>query len=444
MPTVKFTGSGQPSTLLNLGLSPTDCAGGGGSYASCAAGTNKGVHSNPDLVGSNDYYVYETTPITITSSFGLMGSQTSFRYSVVKPAWSSGASWNMVVELIPYSGGTYGTPFRLDNGTELTGRTDNPTCQQWLWNPYTPKFDPNPGILSGQYVIRITITSNNTNTSSLNCVRLDEIVMDWTILDATASEPNGLTEPSFSTSVGGGSVNSSGELIGHVVLHKSAQSAVNCPGSGVNPSLCGLSSVQGRHIIIRESKATLDRQMTSCTTFSIPYQTSTWDYTVTNAVHEDSQYKYEHWFEVQEWNSGATDLESAFLKATPPTKPARTLSIGYAGGQWSASLSGPLTDDLRLENFYVTGYEMPEERGDYCDASLAIENDSLYPHVTITAGGTSASQTNNGLSCSSYRKKVGGSGLVDNVSRSNGSSFDFKGHNITLNISGTSCSFYAC
>jgi hypothetical protein len=440
MPTTKWTGSSNPATLLNLGLSTTDCAGGGGSYASCASTINAGLNNTRT-------YMFETSPVKITSSFGLMGSLTSFRYSIVKPAWSSGATWSMVVELVPWnpSTSTYGTPFRLDNGSELTNQTGAATCGTWQWNPYTPKFDPNPGILSGEYVIRITVTTTNTNPSTLNCLRFDEIVMDWTILDATDAEPNGLSEPTYSTSVGGGSINSSGQLIANVVLSKSAQSAVNCAGGGgVNPSLCSLSSVEGRHIVIRESKATGDKQMVSSTAFSIPYQSGTWDYTVSNAVHEDPSYKYQHWFEVQEWNSGGTDLESAFLVATPPTKPSRTLSIGYTAGQWTATLSGPLTDNLAIRDFSVTGYEMPQERGDYCDPSLAIENDGIWPEIVITAGGTTATQANNGLSCNSYKKKVGTSGFVDNVSRSNGASFDFKGHLLTLNVSGTTCSFYAC
>ncbi len=46
-----------------------------------------------------------------------------------------------------------------------------------------------------------------------------------------------------------------------------------------------------------------------------------------------------------------------------PSKPARTLTVGYYGGQFSATLSGLLTDPLSLRDFSVTGYEEPEYRG---------------------------------------------------------------------------------
>ncbi len=35
-------------------------------------------------------------------------------------------------------------------------------------------------------------------------------------------------------------------------------------------------------------------------------------------------------------------------------------------------------------------------------------------------------------------------GFVDNIQRTDGSTFDFKGHSITLNIQGTDCLKYPC
>jgi hypothetical protein len=439
MPTIRFTGSGQPSTLTNLGLSPTDCGGGGGSYASCAAGVNKGLHSNPDA--GADVYIYETSPITITSSFGLMGSLTSFRYSVVKPAWSSGASWSMVVELIPYTGpGSYGTPFRLDNGTELTNQTRSATCDLWSWNPYSPKFDPNPGVLSGQYVIRITISSNNTNNSGLNCVRFDEIIMDWTILAATDAEPNGLTEPSFSTSTGTSTVNSSGELLADVTLNKSAQSAVNCAGgSGVNPSLCGLTAVAGRHIAVRTSKTTGDSAITTSTGFSIPYQTGTWTYTVTGAIHEDANYTYKHFFEVQEWNSGETDLENVFIECTTPSKPARTLSINYFAGVFTASLNGPITGTTTVTGLQAKGYS-----NNTC--ATHIETHNQGSPIVIVPGDLleESADGSSPLTCDySIRRKIYNGASINGTGLSSGGTVDINGHTVTLSIN-SGCNPYGC
>lgn len=429
MPTTKWTGSINPATLTNLGLSPTDCGGGSGSYASCASTINAGLNSSRT-------YVFETSPVKITSSFGLMGSLTSFRYSIVKPAWSAGATYTMVVELVPWnpSTSTYGTPFRINNNTELVNQTGAVTCGTWQWNPYTPKFDPNPGVLSGDYVIRITVTTTNTNPSTLNCLRFDEIVMDWTILASTASQPNGLTEPTFSTSTGVGSINGSGELIADVTLNKSAQSAVSCSGNGGSATpLCGLSSVAGRYIVMRKSKTTENVEMVSAINLTIPYQSGTWSHTVTGAKHEDANYTYQHWFEVQKWNTGATDLESAFLQADM-AKVASTVNISYSAGAWHVNLSQPITGNIEVSVGSVYGSA-------YDNCSTEDENDYITQDIIVTPGNTYESLSTMGLVTSNYFK-VTNSVNVNGATVSNGSTLSIAGHLITVEIANITCSPY--
>lgn len=422
-------------------------------------GTNKATSCGFGRFFDPRAYKWESEPFDIPSNFVVPSTYaTGFTFSVkfLSSAVTPNSTWSIYLELVQVTGTgpvTYGTVYPLSDYTApaaLVNRTDEPTCEMFVYSPGT---DPDNGIISaGKYVLRIRFVTSNAVSSNNVCFDFDNIGLVFTtaLSGDYEGDLNGLSQPLYLARVTNASVNTSGKLISDVSITKSTQSSVSCPDNGIGDvkSHCATTEVACTYYSIgypkNQSGYDVIPFFATIESFTIPYQADAYVWTKTGVVHEDANNTYLHFFSVPEWSTedNYTFVNKTFQVPTP-AKPARTLSVGYNGGQFSATLSGPITVDLSVVNFGVEGFEPPEYKGQSPCTNL-IETDDWTPASTIPAGSTNVTQTNNGLTCNSARKRVYITGNVNGVSRTNGSTFDINGHQITLNISGTNCTIYPC
>jgi hypothetical protein len=367
-----------------------DCTGtNNGSWSSCPS--NRFI--------STRTYFFRSPSFNIALSSTVVAN-TSFKFSIDFVNVSSGATWKVDYELWNADTNTKVGNLNNANLPELTGNT-SVSCRTWSYNPFrNPNPDPAYTNLSGNYYVRLVLTTTNTNTATSNCCTVDDIWFYYGVLSQVDAGVNGLSQPTYSTSTSNISVNSSGELLANIDFTKSIQSTINCSGSSGtgNTPLCKLSSVKGIYQINKIDKSTGDGSFVSVENITIPYQSGTYTFNKTSAKFEDSTHTYDHVFIYQDWAADGMNLEWKSIKVTPPAKPARTATIEYGitsstSGSFGVTLNGAFCSPLSFTNLLANGYST--KAGTKCIGLLGSASGSL----SVSAGSTSNSSSTTSVGC---------------------------------------------
>lgn len=220
-----------------------------------------------------------------------------FKYKV---AMASGTgTWSISVDL--YNAGTL-----ITNVGAVTG--SNSTSGSACLNGSVNKFLSTP--LTTPIEIRITVTTSNTAINAGNYLQLDDVFCYFNALASTKSEPTGLTQPSYTTGTRNISTSGSNKY-GDVFVTKSTQSTVSCPGVSDPDAplpICAYTSVNGIHEVKIINKTSGDVTYSTLQTFTIPYQTATYEKAYTSVQFEDADSYYVHYFTIPTVESSGTAL----------------------------------------------------------------------------------------------------------------------------------------
>lgn len=221
-----------------------------------------------------------------------------FNYKVVVASGSG--TWTISVDL-------YNTGTLVANMGTVTG-TASSSGSGCISTNKTKFFSPAP--LSGPVEVRFTITTTNTTVSSSNYVQLDNVFGYFNPLASVKNEPSGLTQPSYTT--GTRNISTSGsDKYGDVYVTKSTQSSTSCPGVSdpdAPTPICALTGVNAIHEVKIVNKTTGDVTYGVVETFTIPYQTSTYEKAYTNVQFESADSYYVHYFTIPTVESSGTAL----------------------------------------------------------------------------------------------------------------------------------------
>lgn len=417
-------------------------------------GTNKATSCGFGRFFNPRAYKWESEPFDIPSDFLVSNTySTGFKFSVkfLSSAITPNSTWSIYLELVQVTGTgpvTYGTVYPLSDTTvpgALLNRSDEPICEQFYYSPGT---DPDNGTISaGKYVLRIRFVTSNAVSSNNVCFDFDDIglVIATNLSGDYEGDPSGLSQPTWSTGTASVTVDSTGRLVSSATLTKSAQSSVTCNDNGVPNGVlshCATPSVKAIFHTIgypkNQSGYDVIPFIAAIDEITIPYQSGAYTWTKTGVIHEDTNNTYKSFFTIPEWSTedSFTFVNKTF-EVTTPSKPARTLTINYVGGVFTANLSGAITANINLDSFVVYGYNTK-----LCTSS--IEDDSLYPTITIPAGSTYAEGGDTPMTCTSLKKKLSVGGGVNGSYRANTNVFDINGHSITLMVAAQTCTPYPC
>lgn len=251
-----------------------------------------------------------------------------FKYKVVAPVGTG--TWTISIDL--YNSGTL-----ISNLGTVTGTTSTAgsaclldTKSHSFGTPVTVPLE-----------VRFTITTTNTSVSASNFVQLDDVFSYFTPLASVKNEPNGLTQPSYTTGTRNLFRYFSNDVYGDVYLTKSTQSATSCPGVSdpdAPTPICALTSVNALHEVKIINKTTGDVTYGVLETFTIPYQTGTWEKAITKVQLEDDDSYYVHYFTVPTVESSGTALYWQTYEVAQPL----ASSAPQAYASWLSSSSGNL------------------------------------------------------------------------------------------------------
>lgn len=221
-----------------------------------------------------------------------------FNYKVAAPVGSG--TWTISVDL--YNSGTL-----ISNLGTVTGTTST-AGSACLFDSKSTSFGTPVTV---PLEVRFTVTTTNTSVSASNFVQLDDVFSYFTPLASVKNEPNGLTQPSYTTGTRNLFRYFSNEVYGDVYLTKSTQSATSCPGVSdpdAPTPICALTSVNALHEVKIINKTTGDVTYGVLETFTIPYQAGTWEKAITKVQLEDDNNYYVHYFTVPTVESSGTAL----------------------------------------------------------------------------------------------------------------------------------------
>lgn len=237
--------------------------------------------------------IWRSPQVTISPSLASI----YFKYKVVVASGSG--TWTISVDL--YNSGTLVTNVGSVTGTASTSGSG---CilgdlAKFLSTPVTYPVE-----------IRITVTTTNTTISSSNYVQIDDVFSYFNGLASVQEGNGGLTQPSYTTGTRNISTSGSNKY-GDVYVTKSTQSATNCPGVSDPDAplpICKYTSVNGIHEVKIVNKTTGDVTYGTVQSFSIPYQTSTYEKAYTNVQFEDADSYYVHYFTIPTVTASGTEL----------------------------------------------------------------------------------------------------------------------------------------
>ena len=404
--------------------------------------------------GTSPTRYYElSTPLFTSSVSNLNLTTVGFSYRITMPSYPGSTNippaappkWYFDVTLREYPDtGTGFTDYNISNGTvQNSGNTkdyQNPSVDGCAAFYETVNQALN---LNYSYQIIIRFWTDNTNTAPQNYVTIDCIKTASNVLtDDVNEELNGLSEPTYSTSVGTGSVNTSGQLVADISLTKGAQSAVSCgtdTTQSSNTPHCALGGVKGIYYVEKVDKSTGEViSINDIDTFTIVYgSSSSTVFSKSAAVFEDALYTYNHIFGYEVWSTeNDYDVKMAYTLLTPPAKPSRTLTVNYYGGGFTINLNGPLIGTATVTGLDVKGYS-----NNLC--TTHIESHYLSGSLTIYPGSTSAVDGGGGLTCNCLRRKLTNGATINGTGLSSGQTINIDGQTVTLSIV-SSCVPYAC
>lgn len=231
----------------------------------------------------------------------------TFKYKVVVA--SGTGTWTISVDY--YNSGTL-----VSNIGSVTGSasTSGSAC---LFSSLAKFFSPP---LNVPIEVRITVTTTNATISASNFVQIDDIFSYFNPLASVKSEPNGLTQPSYTT--GTRNISTSGsDKYGDVYVTKSTQSATSCPGVSdpdAPTPICALTGVKAIHEVKIVDKTTGDVTYGGVQTFTIPYQAATYEKAYTNVQFESATSYYVHYFTIPTVEASGTALYWKTYEVTQP------------------------------------------------------------------------------------------------------------------------------
>ncbi len=123
---------------------------------------------------------------------------------------------------------------------------------------------------------------------------------------------------------------------------------------------------------------------------------------------------------------------------TTTLAPNVTLTISYASGAWSASVTAPIPTALNFTNCMVSGYRTSSTCTGGADDSDSING------FTLPANTSFASRTTNGLSCSDTKFKMSSNVTINGTAHATGTAFTIGSQTIHVIINKTTCATYPC
>ncbi|HJT74613.1 MAG TPA: hypothetical protein VJ720_11355 [Chitinophaga sp.] len=220
-----------------------------------------------------------------------------FRYKVVVA--SGTGTWTISVDL--YNSGSLVASLGTITGTASTSGSACQFGDKWLY------LDPP---LTVPVEVRITVTTTNSTVSSSNYVQIDDVFSYFNSLASVQEGDDGLTQPSYTTGTRNISTSGSNKS-GDVYVTKSTQSATDCPGVSDPDAplpICKYTSVNGIHEVKIVNKTTGDVTYGTVESFTIPYQTATYEKAYTSVQFEDATSYYVHYFTIPTVTASGTEL----------------------------------------------------------------------------------------------------------------------------------------